>query len=103
MPPTPSSSRKPPPGKSQDLVPVGPREVIAAKKHSLTNKRDEYGNKPTTVRAMILRNGKDGARGTGELVMSRVRMSGREKLDLLAGLCHQLLARCGPLTALQRT
>lgn len=88
MPPTIASSKKTQPGaKSQDLVPVGPREVIASKKHSLTNKRDEYGNKPTTVRALVLRNGKHGARGTGEVVMSRIKMSGREKLDLLAGRC----------------
>ena len=81
-----SNKRGQPAAKSQDLVPVGPREVIASKKHSLTSKRDEYGNKPTTIRALVLRNGKHGAMGTGEMVLNKIRMSGREKLDLLAGM-----------------
>ncbi|KAG1878280.1 hypothetical protein F4604DRAFT_1923849 [Suillus subluteus] len=48
---------------SRDLVPVGPRHVQASK-HG--GKRDENGFKPTTSRALVLRNGKFGARGTGE-------------------------------------
>ena len=40
--------------------------------------------KPTTSRALVLRNGKYGTRGTGE-VMLMSKMSGREKMDLLAG------------------
>ena len=41
--------------------------------------------KESTARALILRNGKHGAMGTGELV-AQGRMSGREKLELLAGM-----------------
>jgi len=66
---------------SRDLVPVGPRHVQVSK-HG--GKRDENGLKPTTSRALVLRNGKFGARGTGEVMLSS-KMSGREKLDLLAG------------------
>ncbi|KIP10936.1 hypothetical protein PHLGIDRAFT_125248 [Phlebiopsis gigantea 11061_1 CR5-6] len=86
MAPSSSSSKKPPPSKSTSkaVVPVGPREVIKSTKHSAGTKRDEYGNKPSDVRALVLRNGKHGSMGTGELVSSRIRMSGREKLDLLA-------------------
>ncbi|KAG1731502.1 uncharacterized protein EDB91DRAFT_1058741 [Suillus paluster] len=65
---------------SRDLVPVGPRHVQVSK-HG--GKRDENGLKPTTSRAIVLRNGKFGARGTGEVMLSS-KMSGREKLDLLA-------------------
>jgi hypothetical protein len=65
---------------SRDLVPVGPRHVQVSK-HG--GKRDENGLKPTTSRALVLRNGKFGARGTGEVILSS-KMSGREKLDLLA-------------------
>ncbi|KAG0698134.1 hypothetical protein DFH29DRAFT_991187 [Suillus ampliporus] len=65
---------------SRDLVPVGPRHVQVSK-HG--GKRDENGLKPTTSRALVLRNGKFGARGTGEVMLSS-KMSGREKLDLLA-------------------
>ncbi|GBE81159.1 hypothetical protein SCP_0308850 [Sparassis crispa] len=64
---------------SRDLVPVGPRHLSAKNQ----TKRDENGDKPTTARALVLRNGKYGARGTGEL-MAMGKMSGREKLDLLA-------------------
>lgn len=67
---------------SRDLVPVGPRELSTkAKSHG---KRDENGEKPTTARALILRDGKHGARGTGELIHV-TKLIGREKLDLLAG------------------
>ncbi|KAF8973070.1 hypothetical protein BDZ97DRAFT_1779193 [Flammula alnicola] len=69
---------------SKDLVPVGRRDVFSktnpARQHG---KRDEHGQKPTTSRALILRNGKYGSQGTGE-VMLMSKMSGREKLDLLA-------------------
>jgi hypothetical protein len=99
MPSTSPSSRKPASApKSKDLVPIGPREVIASKKHTWSSKRDEYGNKPTTLRALVLRNGKHGAMGTGEVAMSRIRMSGREKLDLLAGLFLMSYVRCSGLT-----
>ncbi|KAF9010573.1 hypothetical protein BDQ17DRAFT_1346459 [Cyathus striatus] len=67
---------------TKDLVPVGPRHISSARvgKHG---KRDENGEKPTTTRALILRNGRHGARGTGELILMS-RLTGREKLDLLA-------------------
>ncbi|KAH7924249.1 hypothetical protein BV22DRAFT_1035310 [Leucogyrophana mollusca] len=64
---------------SRDLVTVGPRHVQV--KHQ--GKRDENGHRPTTSRALVIRNGKYGARGTGE-VMLATKLSGREKLDLLA-------------------
>ncbi|KAJ7268689.1 hypothetical protein B0H12DRAFT_61164 [Mycena haematopus] len=64
---------------SNALVPVGPRHLSA--KHP--TKRNENGDKPSTARALILRNGKHGARGTGELVLV-TKLLGREKLDLLA-------------------
>ena len=84
MPPrAPADKKASSPSTSRDLVPVGPRDVIASKHQK--PKRDEYGNKGTTVRALILRNGKNGSFGTGELVTYKIRMSGREKLDLLAG------------------
>lgn len=65
---------------SHDLVPVGPRHVQS----NYHRKRDENGLKPSTSRALILRNGKYGARGTGEVILAG-RITGREKLDLLAG------------------
>ena len=103
MPPAPAAGKKPAPtSKSTDLVPVGPREVVASKKHWAT-KRDEYGNKPTTVKALILRNGKNGSFGTGEVISTKIRMAGREKLDLLAG-ARPLRLRCYVLiSAAQRT
>ncbi|KAF6763057.1 hypothetical protein DFP72DRAFT_1030216 [Ephemerocybe angulata] len=67
--------------KTQALTRTGPKEVIShpseAKKHR------EYVEKPTTTRALVLRNGKHGAMGAGELFMSN-RITGKEKLDLLA-------------------
>lgn len=80
MPPTKTKPAKPILSSSRDLVPVGPREVFAKN----ASRRDENGNKPLTARALVLRNGKYGARGTGEIVLAG-KMSGREKLDLLAG------------------
>lgn len=78
--PKPKPGTKPKPS-SKDLVKVGPRDVFvdAEKAQKL---RDA---KPTTSRALILRNGKYGSQGTGEIaLMSKI--SGREKLDLLAGM-----------------
>jgi hypothetical protein len=68
------------PSSSRDLVPVGPRH-LTAKTHV---KRNEDGERPTTARALVLRNGKYGARGTGELMLLS-KITGREKLELLAG------------------
>lgn len=65
---------------SRAVVPVGPRHVQAR----YQGKRDENGERPTTVKALVLRNSKYGARGTGEVVLVN-KISGREKLDLLAG------------------
>ncbi len=71
--------------KSKDLVPIGPRQVFsnAAAKTKERGKRPE---KATTTRALVLRNA---ARGTGEIVLVS-RMTGREKLDLLAGLASSI-------------
>ena len=79
---TASSRPKAEPSKSRELVPVGPREVV--KKHH-GRERDANGHKPLTARALVLRNGKYGSMGTGEVVLA-TRMSGREKLELLAGM-----------------
>ncbi|KAF9478819.1 hypothetical protein BDN70DRAFT_879530 [Pholiota conissans] len=69
---------------TQELVSIGRRDVFSKSNPSrLHGKRDEHGQKPTTSKALILRNGKYGAQGTGELMLMG-RMSGREKLDLLA-------------------
>ncbi|CAA7261735.1 unnamed protein product [Cyclocybe aegerita] len=77
MPPKP----KPKVSTSKDLVATGPKEVFsnAATKPGKRAPQE----KATTTRALVLRNGKYGARGTGE-VMLMSRMSGREKMDLLA-------------------
>ena len=76
-----ASKRPPPePSASHELVPVGPRDVQLSRRA----RRDDNGHLPTTARALVLRNGKYGARGTGELVATR-KISGREKLDLLGG------------------
>lgn len=50
-----------------------------------TVKRDQFGRRPTTTKALVLRNGKQGAMGTGEVVPFSGKISGREKLELLAG------------------
>ncbi|KAF8070672.1 hypothetical protein FPV67DRAFT_1488307 [Lyophyllum atratum] len=82
MPPTPKSIKPVvTPSTSRSLVPVGPRHVqVKGKNHGV---RNENGEKPTTARALVLRNGKYGARGTGEMILV-AKLSGREKLDLLA-------------------
>lgn len=66
---------------AQGLVPRERRDVF-----SKTNpvRQHNKGQKPTTSKALVLRNGKHGSRGTGELMLLG-RMTGREKLDLLAG------------------
>ncbi|KAJ3558020.1 hypothetical protein NM688_g1154 [Phlebia brevispora] len=79
----PRQAKKPPaaPSNSRDLVTTGPKEIQVAKKHHGT-RRDEHGNRPSTTRALILRNGKHGAMGTGEVV-AKGKISGSEKLELL--------------------
>ncbi|EKM80649.1 hypothetical protein AGABI1DRAFT_105632 [Agaricus bisporus var. burnettii JB137-S8] len=64
---------------SKDLVKLGPREVFV----DADKARKLREVKPTTSRALVLRNGKYGVQGRGSLsLMSKI--SGREKLDLLA-------------------
>jgi hypothetical protein len=84
MPPR-NPATKPQPGpatssKHTDLVTVGSRQVQV--KHP--SRLDENGLLPSTARALVLRNGKQGAMGTGEL-MSLRKPIGREKLELLGG------------------
>lgn len=57
------------------------RDVVAVSSPAKGKSRNE---KPTTERALTLRNGKYGSMGTGEVALLR-KMSGREKLELLAG------------------
>ena len=79
----PNSKPKPTSGSTSNvLVPVGPRHIVS--KASKSSGKWQPEEKPTTSRALVLRNGKYGTRGTGE-VMLRRKMSGREKMDLLAG------------------
>lgn len=63
-----------------DLVTRGSRQVQV--KHP--SRLDENGLLPSTARALVLRTGKQGVMGTGEL-MSLRKPVGREKLDLLGG------------------
>jgi hypothetical protein len=63
----------------------GGREVGQARKSSVH--KDQFGRRPTTTKALVLRNGKKGAMGTGEMAPFNNKISGREKLELLAGLC----------------
>ena len=51
------------------------------------NARESGPQRPTTARALVLRNGKHGAMGSGEIMSpNSTRISGREKLELLAGM-----------------
>lgn len=68
------------PSKLTDLVTLGSRQVQTKHPSIL----DENGLLPSTARALVLRNGKQGAMGTGE-IMSLRKPIGREKLDLLGG------------------
>ena len=69
---------------TRELVRVGKKDITVSKHGS---KRDKDGRRPTTSKALVLRNGKHGSMGTGEIVLAS-RMSGREKMDLLAGEHH---------------
>jgi hypothetical protein len=84
MPPRKPAAKRPPApaalSEHTDLVTVGSRQVQV--KHP--SRLDENGLLPSTARALVLRNGKQGAMGTGEL-MSLRKPVGREKLDLLGG------------------
>ena len=72
------------PSNSRDLVPTGPKEVQVKHRPKGKSNRNEDGILLTTARALVLRNGKHGAMGAGELVSTR-HIMGREKLDLLGG------------------
>jgi hypothetical protein len=84
MPPRKTAARLLPgsavPSSHTDLVTRGSRQVQV--KHP--SRLDENGFLPSTKRALVLRSGKQGAVGTGEL-MSLRKPIGREKLDLLGG------------------
>lgn len=67
---------------SAAVVRTGPKEVWKDGGHGPDRKLG--GTKPSTSRALVLRNGKQGAQGTGEVFLFN-KMQGREKLDLLAG------------------
>jgi hypothetical protein len=72
------------PSTRTDLVTRGSRQVQI--KHA--SRLDENGLLPSTARALVLRTGKQGVMGTGEL-MSLRKPIGREKLDLLGGKLPQ--------------
>ena len=97
----PNSKTKPTLGSSSNaLVPVGPRHLVA-KAPKLSGK-GQPEEKPTTSRALVLRNGKYGTRGTGEVILMK-KMSGREKMDLLAGNSSNVCVPCNCLNiTLQR-
>lgn len=69
------------PSASKDVIPLGRRDVH---KNSGAGRPETFKERPTTTKALVLRNGKHGAMGTGELVLLS-KIGGREKLDLLAG------------------
>ena len=68
----------------KEIVATGPKQL--SQTAFATRKRRDFLVRPTTSRALILRNGKHGAIGTGELMALRKKLSGKEKLDLLAGM-----------------
>lgn len=67
--------------RSKDVVPVGKRDVF---QNAATKKSEAEKKKPSTTKALVLRDGKHGARGTGELMLQS-KLGGREKFDLLSG------------------
>ena len=69
---------------STDLVTTGLKHLRPV--DAAPRKKGESAARPTTTRALVLRNGKYGAMGTGELVLLRKKLSGKEKLNLLAGM-----------------
>lgn len=80
---------------SRELIAVGRKDVVPKN----ASKRDADGRRPTTTKALVLRNGKYGAYGTGEVMLAS-KLSGREKLDLLAGkheivICDQFTIEIG--------
>lgn len=83
---------------SKDVVPIGKRDVF---KNATTKKSEAEKEKPSTTRALVLRDGKHGARGTGE-IMVQSKIGGREKFDLLSGVFSRNASRTW-LTLHQRT
>jgi len=81
--PHPKSAPKPrkPPSASKEVISVGRKDVF---KNTGDGQPETFKERPTTTKAMVLRNGKHGAMGTGEVVLLS-KIGGREKLDLLAG------------------
>ncbi|KAJ4483176.1 hypothetical protein J3R30DRAFT_3697951 [Lentinula aciculospora] len=65
---------------SWDLISTGPKGV---QNHHGKHDERQREVRPTTERALVLRNGKYGSQGTGEMILM-TKMMGREKLDLLA-------------------
>lgn len=72
---------------SKALVSRGKRDVIHA-----SDAKKRSGVKPSTSKALILRNGKHGAAGSGEMALFRNKVYGQEKLDLLAGIIDCLIS-----------
>ena len=72
---------------SSTIVPTGSRDVWH---DGPTRRRKQGGTKPSTERALVLRNGKEGINGSGEVAMF-TKLFGREKLELLAGMSFVLL------------
>ncbi|KAK7685171.1 hypothetical protein QCA50_011534 [Cerrena zonata] len=72
---------KPRGAKSSAVVPTGPKHLWHDRGQGSSRKLG--GIKPSTERALVLRNGKHGVQGTGEVIMFN-KMQGREKLELLA-------------------
>ena len=73
-----------PPRRAQSsaIVPTGPKDVWY---DAPTPRRKQGGTKPSTERALVLRNGKEGINGSGEVIMF-TKLFGRETLELLAGM-----------------
>ena len=75
---------------SSAIVPTGPRDVWH---DGPTRRRKQGGTKPSTERALVLRNGKQGINGSGEVAIFTT-LFGREKFELLAGMLLLLLFYC---------
>jgi hypothetical protein len=71
--------------RNRRLITVERKDVVSKN----AGKRDGDDRRPTTSKALVLRNGKYGAYGTGEVMLAS-KLSGREKLDLLAGK-HEII------------
>ena len=79
--PHPKPTPKPGKAHSKEVISLGRRDLF---KNSGAGRPDTFKERPTTTKALVLRNGKYGAMGSGELILLS-KIGGREKLDLLAG------------------